>query len=326
MRPLIILSLATSVVAHAQPSFSFALAEDRQEASALARSVAVVQHYRERIPYFGINGSYLGPVQELALEGGHLFRDSKQHWMMYSPVEAVAESYVLVIHEKDTMRIDLPEDPKQLIDRAWLRGERNTPEVIRFRKGRYAVEQLVADPWAERAANTLAKRLIAEDDAAYKQELAELEEYYRNQPPPVPPAPPRAPPPPMTEEDWAAFWAQQPPLKQVRMDRMNADTVCVKITGRVMLNGGCGSGMPLFGIEMHTDSGWVDRIPFDMTQMDCGMSWADWEGHVLMLPPLRWWIGEHQPEGKKAMLPGSYRLFFVGGDLKRMWTEPFAVE
>jgi hypothetical protein len=310
----------------APPSFCFVLAEDRAVVRPLGTEVRVIQHYQERVPYVGVNGTWLKPEEALPLQAGPLFRDSTSHWTVYHPVEGMAGSYVLIIQRKDTMRIDLPEDPKPLNERAWARADRATPEVVRFRKGHFAGEELIADRWAVAAADTLAQQLIAEDEAAYKQELAALEEYYRTLPPPVPPAPPFTPPPPMTEEDWAAYWAQQPPLKQIRLDRVNADTVWVRITGRVMLDGGCASGMPLFGIEMLTDTGWVERIPFDLTQMDCGMPWADWNGQVVMLHPLRWWIAAHQPVGSKAMVPGSYRLFFMGGDLKRQWTEPFAVE
>jgi hypothetical protein len=302
------------------------LAQDREAVWPLENEVRVIQHYQERVPYVGVNGTWLKPEEALPLKGGPLFRDSTAHWTVYHPREGMAGSYVLVIHRKDTMRLDLPEDPKHLNGRAWTRADRATPEVVRFRKGRYAVEELVTDPWAIAAANTLAEQLIAEDEAAYKQELAALEEYYRTLPPPVPPAPPYTPPPPMTEEDLEAYWAQQPPLKEADLDRVSADTVRVRLTGRVMLDGGCESSKPLFGIEMLTDTGWVERIPFDMTQMDCGMPWADWEEHIVMLPALRWWIAAHQPEGSKEMLPGSYRLFFVGGDLKRQWTEPFRVE
>jgi len=45
----------------------------------------------------------------------------------------------------------------------------------------------------------------------------------------------------------------------------------------------------------------------------------------VMLPPLRWWVAAHQPEGSKVMRPASYRLFFVGGDLKRLSTEAFSL-
>lgn len=308
------------------PSVCFVLAEEREALRPLEREVQVVQHYRERVPYVGFDGSWLRPEEESPLQGGPLFRDSTQRWIVYHPIEGMAESYLLIAAGTDTMRIDLPEDPSALIDRAWSRCQRDTPEVIRFRKGRYAVEELVADPRASSAAHKLAKRLIAEDEAMHQKDLAALEEYYRNQPPPVPPALPSTPPPPMTEQDWTEHWAKQPPLKQALIDRMNADTVWVRLSGRVMLNGGCGSGMPLVGLEMRTDTGWVERIPFDPIQMDCGMPWADWEDHIVMLPPLRSWVASCQPPGKKELLPGRYRLFFIGGNNERRHTAGFTLD
>lgn len=292
----------------------------------LTREVHIVQHYRERVDYVGMQGGWLRPEVSLELVGGPLFRDTTERWQWFNPREGMAESYVLVISGADTMRLDLPEDPRVLIARALERGWRDTPEVFRFRKGRYEVVQLITQPWESNGARKLAQRLIAEDDAAYRRELAELEEYYRKRPPPPPPAPPYTPPPPMTEQDWANFWAQQPPLKRVHVDRAHADTVWVRITGRVMLNGGCSSGMPLFGIEMLTDTGWVERIPFEPVQMDCGMPWADWEEHEVMMPPLRWWVGSNQPAGKREVRPGRYRLFFIGGNNARYWTAPFVLD
>jgi hypothetical protein len=34
---------------------------------------------------------------------------------------------------------------------------------------------------------------------------------------------------------------------------------------------------------MRTDTGWVERIPFDLTQVDCGMPWGDWQEQLVML-------------------------------------------
>ena len=170
----------------------------------------------------------------------------------------------------------------------------------------------------------MAKRLIMQDDAAYKQQLADQAEYYRDLPPPAPPSVPYIPPPPMTQEEWEEELARQPGLKEVQVDRVHADTVWVRITGRVMLDGGCASGMPLFGLEMPTDSGWVERIPFELIQMDCGMPWADWEDRVVMMP-LRWWVAANSREGQRELAPGGYRLFFLGGDGKEMWTALFTV-
>lgn len=305
------------------PSFCFVVAEYGAVVRPIGNDLRVVQHYRERVPYATMSGSRLLPEETLPLQGGPLQGDRTQGWTVYHPREGMAESFVVIIHRTDTMRIDLPEDPKALIDRAWQRADRDTPDVIRFRKGHFTIEELVADPWVTATTIELAQQLTAQDEVAYQEQLAALAQYYRDQPPPMAPPPPPLMQPPMTEKDREVMWAQQPPLKVVQLDHMNADTVWVKLSGRVLLDGGCTSGLPLFGIELLTDTGWVERLPFDLAQMDCGMPWADWEAHVVMLPPLRWWIRVHQPERKKEMRPGRYRLFFVGGDLKRRYTEPF---
>ncbi len=227
------------------------------------------------------------------------------------------------------MRIDLPDAATErwaLVQHVMQRsGDLPSPEVIRFRPGRFTYAELMNDTIFDELEARLAKRLKEAANASYTKQLAELEEYYRTHPPTVAPAP--APPPPAspTQEQWEAEMAKQPGLRNVEVDRMNADTVWVRITGRVMLDGGCASGMPLFGLEMLTDTGWVERIPFDLTQMDCGMSWADWDQHVVMLPPLRWWVAAHQPEGHKELVPGRYRLLFAGGDVKRRRTEAFQI-
>jgi hypothetical protein len=78
--------------------------------------------------------------------------------------------------------------------------------------------------------------------------------------------------------------------------------------------------------QLNTDTGWAERIPFDLTQMDCGMPWADWEDHVVMMLPLHWWVAAHQPEGKKELVSGSYRLRFVGANMKALWTRPFVLD
>lgn len=240
------------------------------------------------------------------------------------------EHYIQVQRGKESMRIDLPDAPAErwaLVQHVMERsGDLPSPEVIRFRPGRFAFAELMNDTVFDDLETRIAKRLKDAENVSYKKQIAELEEYYRNLPPPAPPSAPYVPLPPMSPEQWEAEMSKQPGLQKVEVDRMNADTVWVRITGRVMLDGGCASGMPLFGIELLTDTGWVERIPFDLTQMDCGMPWADWDQHVVMMPPLRWWVGAHQPDGKKDVVPGTYRLFFVGGNGKRMRSEAFALK
>lgn len=55
----------------------------------------------------------------------------------------------------------------------------------------------------------------------------------------------------------------------------------------------------------NTDRHGVERIPSELTQMDCGLPWTDWEDHAVMLPPLRWWVSAHQSAGTKELIRGS---------------------
>ena len=319
------LFLAVRVLVQAQPpSFCFVLAEPHNHSRPLHRAVQVVHQYRERVPYVGFDGTWLKPEETRSLQAGPVFNDSTARWQVYYPVEGMAESRVLVVAGADTLRVDLPEDPQPLIERASRRWHRDTPEVIAFRKGHFDVMQLIADPEAERAANTLAKKLIAEDEAEYRKELAAQEEYYRTHPPRPPPSIQQPPAPPTAEEIMREI-SLRPGLKKVEVDRVDTANVWVRITGRVMLNGGCGSGMPLYGVEMRTDTGWVERIPFDPLQMDCGMPWDDWMDHTVMIP-VAWWVRVHSRPREGAVKPGAYRLVFMGANMEQMRTGEFMME
>lgn len=326
-RSLFLLLLLTAANAFAQPgppTFCFVLAEDRNALRPLSRAVQVVQHFSERVLYEGSPGSYLKPAEQLPLQAGPLFSEPTQRWRVYGPREGMAGSFVLITSGTDTLRIDLPEQVDSLAARAWRRWDRDTPEVIRFRKGHYALEALIAEPWNMLAATTLAERMIAEDDAAYKKGLAEQEAYYRSQPPLVPPGntvPPRTP----TREEIEHAIAQRPGLKAVHVDSVVGGNVWVRISGRVMLNGGCASGMPLYAVELQTDTGWVERIPFELIQMDCGLPWADWMDQPVMIP-MAWWVRANSREGAGELEPGSYRLVFMGANMERMPTAAFRVE
>ncbi len=184
---------------------------------------------------------------------------------MFTPVSGVAESRILVIAGADTMRIDLPDDLRPLIDRTWTRWDGPSPDVTRSKMGRWDVYTCINECQAGVATHQFISKRLQEE--AHWLPPPQIEPPPGIQPPELLPSPPSPKPEaqrPQTPEDWEAYCAEQPPLKEVRIDRVSADTVRVRITGRVMLNGGCASGMPLFGIEMRTDTGWVKRIPFDM--------------------------------------------------------------
>lgn len=304
--------------------FTFTLAEDVKKPRPFTREHRVEQHYRERVPYVGVNGTWLKPDVVLPLQGGPLFTEPAAHWLTYAPVEDMAESFVLVIAGVDTLRIDLPEHMDVLRERAYARWDRDTPEVLRFRKGRHALEELVKGPWCTEAADRLALRMIAADEAAYRKELVELAAYYRAQPPPVPPTnkePPHTP----TAEEIEREIAQRPGLQEVKVDSVVAGNVWVRISGRVMLTGGCGSGMPLYGVELRNDTGWVERIPFELEQMDCGLPWADWTDHPVMIP-MAWWVRVNSREGAGELDPGNYRLVLMGANGQMKRTDAFVLE
>jgi len=237
------------------------------------------------------------------------------------------EFYVQVMQGDRIMRVDLPDAPADrwaLVQRVMARsGDHASPEVFRFRAGRFSYAELADDPAFDELEKRIAQGLEQTRDADYRQQLADQEEYYRTHPPQPPPVPVALPPTPNAEAIEREI-AQRPGLKEVEVDSVVAGNVWVRLSGRVMLNGACGGAMPLFGVELRTDTGWVYRIPFELIQMDCGMPWVDWEDQTVMIP-LAWWVKLHSREGQGELDPGTYRLFFVGANMKQKLTAAFMV-
>ncbi len=325
---LLLLIVTAAASTHAQPQppdFSFVISEPGDADKPLSRTYMVQQQYRQRQPYFGSDGYWLKPDTTIALSGRDLFKEKNDGWRVFTPIVGVSESRILVIAGTDTMRIDLPDDMQPLIDRAWARWPEPSPEVMRFKPGRtWDVSTCINEYQAGVATHQfILKRL--------KQEANWVEPPAEIPPPGIRPPEPRRPVEPIaapeqkrpaTPEDPEAYWAKQPPLKKVEVERISADTVWLRITGRVMLDGGCASRMPLFGVELLADTGWVVRIPHRV-QMDCGKPWSDWEDQVVMLHPLRWWVGANSPAASKELMPGTYRIVLMGGDMKEVRTRPF---
>jgi hypothetical protein len=108
-------------------------------------------------------------------------------------------------------------------------------------------------------------------------------------------------------------------LQRVVLERTSyqlAEPILVRLTGRVVLDGGCSSGRPELGLEQQVGSAWEVRIPMPTIQMTCGAPEVDWVGQRvgITLP--------HQP----GLAPGTYRLVFSGGDRKLMRTAPFEMK
>lgn len=316
-----------AIRAFAQPSapdISFALAANDEEARPFTEVHSVQLRYQDT----PLNG----PTEGGPLASTPLFADTRMGWRHYRLGDcACTGMHVLVIAGSDTMRIDFPDANMErwmLIQHAMGRWDRNTPQVIRFRKGRFAFAEWMKDPWSEAVSNTFAQRLIAEEQVLYREQLAAQEAYYRNQPPPAPKPSVQQPPPPTLNQaafdSIAAAWRH---LSSVVLDRSRftlLENVEVRITGTVMLDGGCASTNPMFSVWRMSAAGWVELVPFPNAQMDCGMPSVQWTDHVLALD-LGWWIRVHSGPTLEELEPGTYRLVFMGGDTKKMMTAPFEV-
>lgn len=334
---LVLMALSWVVGALAQPglpSLLITLAEDREALRPLEREVQVVQYFRERQTYINADGSWLGPLRSMPIQSGPMIRDELDGWIVYRPSEGMAASYMLITSGIDSMRIELPEGSSKAQMRAMQRSNADTPEVIRFRPGVFVLEETVFDPWPTQAAARLAQRIKHASTRQFERDVEEdkqrrqLEERLRMERQRAArdeterggkrvKQVEREAPPEMPQDE------ERRRTPRVEIERHSADTVWLVITGHIMLDGGCASHMPLFGLEMHTSNGWMERFPLAQVQMDCGLPWGYWQEERVMLPPLRWWVGAHQPAGSKELLPGRYRLVFMGGDGAVAHTKPF---
>ncbi len=185
--------------------------------------------------------------------------------------------HIQVIQADRIMRIDLPDAPADrwaLVQRVMVRsGDHPSPEVFRFRVGRYTYAELADDPAFDKLEQRIADGLGHARDTDYRRQLSEQEKYYNEQ---LQVVPSESQSPGLAEiGTYEQEIAARPALKVLEIEQQHADTIWLQITGGVILDGGCASWMPQFSIEMLTDGSWVERHPFPVAQMDCGMPWAE---------------------------------------------------
>lgn len=313
-------------LAFAQPSppdISFTLAANANKAHPFIEDHEVQLRYQDT----PLNG----PAEGGPLASTPLFADSTTGWRHYRLGDCLCiEMHVLVIAGSDTMQIDFPDanmERWELIQHAMGRWDRNTPQVIRFRQGRFPFAELVKEPWSEAASNRFAQRLITEERVLYEKQLTAQEEYYRSRPTARKPPVPRSPPPALTLAGFDSIAAAWGHLNSVVLDRSSftlLEKVEVRITGTVMLDGGCASRNPMSSVWRMSATGWAELVPFPSAQMDCGMPSAEWTDFPFALD-LGWWIRVHSGQMGKELEPGTYRLVFMGADGKKMMTAPFEV-
>ncbi|MCU0319324.1 MAG: hypothetical protein MUE88_04525 [Flavobacteriales bacterium] len=100
-----------------------------------------------------------------------------------------------------------------------------------------------------------------------------------------------------------------------------SDTIVVRVTGYVKLDGSCSGGTPLYGFQRKEDDAWVDYLPPDRIQMCCGMPDAEWVQQTVALVPAH----VAQPAYGKPWVPGEYRaVILLVGD-QELVGPPFRV-
>ncbi len=100
-----------------------------------------------------------------------------------------------------------------------------------------------------------------------------------------------------------------------------SDTIVVRVTGHVKLDGSCSGGTPLYGFQRKEGDAWVDYLPPDRIQMCCGMPDAEWVQRTVGLVPAH----VAKPAYGKPWAPGEYRaVILLVGD-QELVGPPFTV-
>jgi hypothetical protein len=100
-----------------------------------------------------------------------------------------------------------------------------------------------------------------------------------------------------------------------------SDTIVVRITGHVKLDGSCSGGTPLYGFQRKEGDAWVEYLPPCDVQLCCGMPSSEWVQHTVALIP----ANVAMPERGRPWKPGEYRaVLLLVGD-KELVGPPFTV-
>ena len=100
-----------------------------------------------------------------------------------------------------------------------------------------------------------------------------------------------------------------------------SDTIVVRITGYVKLDGSCSGGTPLYGFQRKEGDAWVDHLPPPQVQLCCGMPSASWYQHPVALVPAHVALPAHG----KPWVPGTYRAVITLVGNTELVGAPFTV-
>lgn len=100
-----------------------------------------------------------------------------------------------------------------------------------------------------------------------------------------------------------------------------SDTIVVRITGYVKLDGSCNASTPLFGFQSKEGSEWTDYLPPCNVQLCCGMPDAWWnQQHVALIP-----AQFARPGRGRPWKPGVYRVVVLLVGEEELAGPPFTV-
>jgi hypothetical protein len=253
---------------------------------------------------------------------GDTVRDGRREHLRFGILNGYCvDQYLLVIRGGDTMRIDMPDDPTNrghLVHRMAARGgSLAAPEVIRFMPGRFNFVDLAEDPSYRELEERIAQGLI-------RDERKRAERNASSGPEPAPREPKRkqdAEVPPLTNEPVPS---NSPKQAKAKLVILRGDTAVLRLSGEVLLDGGCSSNQPMMALEKRGKDGWTELVPMPSVQMDCGLPVVEWRKHELRIP-MGEWKRRHGPSGR-AVLPGRYRLRFSSMDGSDLYTKPFKLK
>jgi hypothetical protein len=100
-----------------------------------------------------------------------------------------------------------------------------------------------------------------------------------------------------------------------------SDTIVVRITGHVKLDGSCSGSTPLYGFQRKEGKEWTDYLPPCNVQLCCGMPDAEWVQHTVALVPAH----VAMPGRLRPWKPGEYRVVVLLVGDKELVGPPFTV-
>jgi len=277
--------------------------------------------------HFNVSKDYPYSAHEIGTHkswplSGDTVRDGRREYLRFSVLNGYCvDQYLLVIRGGDTMRIDMPNDHTNrghLVHRMAARGGLlAAPEVIRFMPGRFNFVNLAEDPSYREKEERIAQALIRDERERAKRNAP-------SGPEPAPRTPKRK-----RNSDPKELAEERGPAKSIgrtkaKLVTMRGDTAVLRLSGAVLLDGGCSSNQPLMALERRGKDGWTELVPIPSVQMDCGLPVVEWRKHELRIP-LGEWMRRHGPSGQ-AMLPGRYRSRFSFADGAVRWTKAFRLK